>query len=64
MDIDVVFQIAGVGIIVAILSQLLTKSDNKEAALMVTVAGLIVVFLMVVDEIRILFDTIKTVFRL
>jgi len=62
MDVDLIFQIAAIGIIVAILSQLLEHSGRKEQAMMTTIAGLIVVLLMIIREISLLFDTIKSVF--
>ena len=62
MDIDLIFKIAGVGIIVAVLSQLLKRSERDEQALMITIAGLVIVMLMLVSEISRLFDTIKISF--
>jgi len=62
MEIDLIFQIAGVGIIVAVLSELLKQSERKEQAMMVSMAGLIVVLLLIIREISVLFDTIKNVF--
>jgi len=62
MDVDLIFQIAAIGIIVAVLSQLLEHSGRKEQAMMTTIAGLIVVLLMIIREISVLFDTIKSVF--
>lgn len=62
MEVDLIFQIATIGIIVAILSQLLEHSGRKEQAMMTTIAGLIVVLLMIIREISLLFDTIKSVF--
>ena len=62
MDVDLIFKIAGVGIIVAVLSQLLKRSERDEQALMITIAGLVIVMLMLVSEISRLFDTIKSTF--
>lgn len=62
MDVDLIFKIAGMGIIVAVLSQLLKRAERDEQALMITIAGLVVVMLMLVNEIANLFDTVKTVF--
>ncbi len=62
MKIDILFQIAAVGVIVAVLNQLLTKSERSEQALMVTIVGLVIVLLVVVGEIKTLFDTIKQAF--
>ncbi len=64
MDVDLIFKIAAVGIIVAVLNQLLIRSGREEQALMTTLAGLIVVLLLLVQQIAALFDTIKSVFRL
>ncbi len=61
---DLIFKIAAVGIIVAVLNQLLIRSGREEQALMTTLAGLIVVLLLLVQQIAALFDTIKSVFRL
>ena len=49
MDIDIIFKIAAVGILVAILNQLLNKAGKEEIAMMTTIAGLIIVLLMVID---------------
>lgn len=62
MDVDLIFKIAGMGIIVAVLSQLLKRAERDEQALMITIAGLVVVMLMLVNEIATLFDTVKSVF--
>lgn len=64
MDVDLIFRIAGIGIIVAVLNQLLVRSGREEQALMTTLAGLVVVMVIIVQEIGSLFNTIKTVFGL
>ena len=64
MDVDLIFKIAAIGIIVAVLNQLLMRSGMEEQALMTTLAGLIVVLMMLVGEIASLFDTIKSLFGL
>ncbi|MBO6116263.1 MAG: stage III sporulation protein AC [Ruminococcus sp.] len=64
MDIDLIFKIAGTGIIVAVLNLVLKRAEREEQAMMTTLAGLIVVLLMIVEEIGGLFDTVKTVFGL
>ncbi len=64
MDIDLVFRIAAIGIIVAVLNQVLIRAGREEQAMMTTIAGLIVVLLIVVQEISALFDTIKSLFGL
>ena len=64
MDIDLIFKIAAIGIIVAVLNQLLIRSGREEQAMMTTLAGLIVVLMIVIQEIDVLFDTIKSIFDL
>ncbi|HAJ97981.1 MAG TPA: stage III sporulation protein AC [Ruminococcus sp.] len=64
MDIDLIFKIAGTGIIVAVLSIVLKKAERDEQAMMTVLAGLIVVLMLVIDQIRELFDTVKAVFGL
>ena len=64
MNVDLIFRIAAIGIIVAVLNQLLVRSGREEQAMMVTLAGLITVLLMMVYEINTLFTTVKTVFWL
>ena len=64
MDVDLIFQIAGIGIIVAVMNQLLTRSGRDEQAMMVTIAGLVVVLLILVSKIAELFTAVKTVFGL
>lgn len=64
MDVDLIFKIAAIGIIVAVLNQLLVRSGREEQAMMTTLAGLIVVLMMIIYEIKDLFDVIKSVFGL
>ena len=64
MNIDFVFKIAASGIIVAVLNQLLIRSGREEQAMMTTLAGLIVVLMMIISQISVLFDTIKDLFAL
>ncbi len=64
MDIDILFQIAAVGIVVAVLGQILSKSDHAEQGMMVTIAGLVIVLILIVNQIGDLFETIRSVFRL
>ncbi len=64
MDVDLIFKIAAIGIIVAVLNQLLIRSGREEQAMMTTLAGLIVVLTMVVQQISTLFKTIKSIFGL
>jgi len=64
MDVDLIFRIAAIGIIVAVLNQVLIRSGREEQAMMTTLAGLIVVLTMLVTEISSLFSTIKQLFGL
>lgn len=64
MDIDLIFKIAAIGFIVAVLNLLLKRAERDEQAMMTTLAGLIVVLLMIVRQIGNLFETIKEVFGL
>ena len=64
MNVDLIFRIAAIGIIVAVLNQLLVRSGREEQAMMVTLAGRITVLRMMVYEINTLFTTVKTVFGL
>lgn len=64
MDVDMVFKIAAIGIIVAVLNQVLMRSGREEQAMLTTLAGLIVVLTIVVTEISSLFDTVKSAFGL
>ena len=64
MDIDLIFKIAGTGIIVAVLNLVLKRAEREEQAMLTTLAGLIVVLVVIVNEIGGLFDTVKTVFGL
>ena len=64
MEIELIFKIAAIGIIVAVLNQLLMRSGREEQAMMTTLAGLIVVLLMMIREISSLFDVIKSSFGL
>ena len=64
MEIDLIFKIAAVGIIVSILNQVLVRSGREEQATMTTLAGLIVVLRMVVQKISELFELVKTLFGL
>lgn len=64
MDVDLIFKIAAVGILVAVLNMLLSRSGRDEQALMVNIAGLIVVLIVIIKEISGLFDLIKNLFDL
>ena len=63
MDVDLIFKIAAIGILVAVLNQLLVRSGREEQAMMTTLAGLVVVMMILVQEISKLFELIKTLFH-
>ena len=62
MSVDMFFKIAAIGIIVAVLNQVLIRAGREEQAMMTALAGLIVVLLMMIQEIKVLFDAVKTTF--
>ena len=64
MEIDLIFRIAAIGIIVAVLNQLLIRSGREDQAMMTTLAGLVVVLSILVKQISVLFVTIKSLFAL
>ena len=64
MDVNFIFKIAAIGIIVAVLNQLLTRSGREESAMITTLAGLVVVLMMIVPQIGNLFQYIKSIFGL
>lgn len=64
MDVDLIFKVAAIGIIVAVLNQLLIRSGREEQAMLTTLAGLIVVLSIMVSQISDLFRTVKSVFGL
>ena len=64
MDVDLIFKVAAIGILVAVLNQLLIRSGREEQAMMTTLAGLSVVMMILIGEISDLFQLIKTTFGL
>ena len=64
MDVNLIFKIAAIGILVAVLNLLLVRSGREEQALMTTLAGLVVVLMMLVQQISDLFELVKTLFSL
>ena len=64
MSIDLIFQIAAGGILVSVLNQVVIGSGREEQAMMTTLAGLIFVLLIIIKQISMLFDTVKSVFGL
>ncbi len=63
MEVDLIFKIAAVGIIISILNQVLVRSGREEQATMTTLTGLVVVLMMVVQKIAALFDMVKDLFH-
>lgn len=64
MNIDVIFKIAGIGIVITVLNQVLIKAGRDEQATFITLVGVVVVLTMVVNLVTNLFDTVKTMFQL
>ena len=64
MDINLLFKIAAIGILVAVLYQVLVRAGREDQAMMTTLAGLIIVLTMVIKEISDLFATVRTIFNL
>jgi stage III sporulation protein AC len=62
MDLSLIFKIAGIGLIMAFINVVLEKSDRKDFCMMVNIAGAVIVFLMLADEISEFFNTLQTVF--
>ncbi len=64
MDIDLLFKIAGIGILVAVLNQVLSKAGREDQAMMTTLTGVIIVLMMVISKISELFNTVRDTFNL
>lgn len=64
MDINLLFKIAAIGILVAVLHQVLVRAGREDQAMMTTLAGLVIVLTMVIKEISGLFSTVRTIFNL
>lgn len=64
MEVEFIFKIAAIGILVSVLNQVLVRAGREEQAMLTTLAGLIVVLFMIVNEISYLFETIKSIFNL
>ena len=64
MDINLLFKIAAIGSLVAVLHQVLVRAGREDQAMMTTLAGLVIVLTMVIKEIRTLFETVRTLFNL
>lgn len=64
MGVDLIFKIAAIGILVSVLNQVLIRAGREEQAMLTTLAGLVVVLLMVIQQVDYLFETVKTIFDL
>ena len=64
MDVDLIFKIAAIGILLAVLNQVLVKAEREDMAMLTTLAGLVIVLMMVVNLIGNLFTDVRSVFRL
>ncbi len=62
MDVSLILRIAGVGVLVSVIAAILNKSGRDEQAMLVTVAGILVVMIMLVEELGFLFESVQTVF--
>ena len=64
MDVELLFKIAAIGILVVVLHQVLVRAGREDQAMMTTLTGLVIVLAMVVEQISDLFNTVKTLFNL
>ena len=64
MDISLIFKIAGIGVLISVVHQILVKAGREDQAMMVTMAGMIIVLTVVIKEVSTLFDTVRKVFEL
>lgn len=64
MDIDIIFKIAAIGIVITVITQILKKSDRDDIATLVAIAGLVIVLTLVINMVGELFDTIRNIFSL
>jgi len=64
MSVDILLKIAGIGILVAVLNQVLGKAGREDQAMLISITGLVIVLMMVIQEISGLFDTVRTTFKL
>ncbi|MFO7294514.1 MAG: stage III sporulation protein AC [Caldicoprobacter sp.] len=64
MSVDIIFKIAAIGILVSVLNHVLNRAGREEISMMVTLAGIVVVLLMVIDMISRLFNNVKNIFQL
>ena len=64
LEVDLLFKIAGIGLLVAVLNQVLSKAGREDQAMMITITGLIIVLMLVISKISELFNTVRSVFNL
>ena len=64
MDVNILFKIAGIGILIAVVHQVLSKAGREDQAMMTSLAGIVIVLTMLIKEISMLFETVRTVFNL
>ena len=64
MDISLLFKIAAIGILVAVLYQVLVRAGREDQAMMTTLTGIVIVLMLVITQISNLFETVRTVFKL
>lgn len=64
INIDIIFKIAAIGIIIAVLAQVLIRAGREDQAMMTTLAGIIVVLMIIIEMVSSFFDTVKTLFQL
>lgn len=64
MEVDLIFKIAAVGIVITVLNQVLIRSGREDQAMLVALAGVIVVLFIIIEQVSDLFDTVKSVFGL
>ena len=64
MDVNILFKIAGIGILIAVVHQVLSKAGREDQAMMTSLAGIVIVLTMLIKEISTLFETVRTVFNL
>lgn len=62
MDVDVILRVAGVGMIVAVVCQILSKAGREEQSTMVSIAGIVIILLLVVEEMGVLMDSLRRIF--
>lgn len=64
MEIELLFKIAGIGILLAVINQILTKAGREDQAMLANITGIVIVLMMLVKEIGVLFQTVKGTFKL